>query len=240
MPSSSISFTTVPGIDEDVLFTILAHPLRRKILKELHSNNTLSFTDMNSWGIKPGTLYFHIKELNNMIVQNSDKKYTLTELGLEVCTWMLGKNGRVTVTKIDAFTLFVQPFYPSFKDSVILKVILVMLSIFSTIFSSRIDAVILGPFIFPLDELSFMTSLVLNLISFIIELAIILVILWFFGLKTIRFSYLVIYLMFSNSITYLGIIILVFLPFSISISPIFWIIFVSVSQIFAILVLSAS
>lgn len=66
----------------DVTFEAIAHPLRIKILKLL-AERPMGFSELKrKLGIKSGgKLDFHLKKLENLIVLNSDGRYTLTKEG---------------------------------------------------------------------------------------------------------------------------------------------------------------
>ncbi|RLF18936.1 MAG: hypothetical protein DRZ82_07385 [Thermoprotei archaeon] len=66
----------------DETFEAIAHPLRIKILKLL-AERPMGFSELKrELGIKSsGKLDFHLKKLENLIMLNSDGRYTLTKEG---------------------------------------------------------------------------------------------------------------------------------------------------------------
>ena len=61
----------------------LKHPIRRQILRELGKEGAISFSDLMR-PVKPvdtGTFGFHLKALGDLIKQNGEGKYCLSELG---------------------------------------------------------------------------------------------------------------------------------------------------------------
>jgi uncharacterized RDD family membrane protein YckC len=73
------------AVDEDSvskIFSVLSHPIRRRILQNLNEKGECSFTDMmNTLGIDTGKLSFHIRNLNSFIEQTSSGKYRLNNAG---------------------------------------------------------------------------------------------------------------------------------------------------------------
>jgi len=69
-------------MESDETFEAIAHPLRIKILKLL-AERPMGFSELKrELGIKSsGKLDFHLKKLGNLIILNSDGKYTLTKEG---------------------------------------------------------------------------------------------------------------------------------------------------------------
>lgn len=65
------------------IFSVLSHPLRRRILLMLSENGENSFTDlMNSLNVDTGKLSFHIRNLVGFIEQTETGKYRLTKPGM--------------------------------------------------------------------------------------------------------------------------------------------------------------
>lgn len=68
--------------NESIPFDVLANPIRRKILEEIAANETLSYKQLvRITTLKAGPLYHHIHKLGNLIAQNEEKEYYLTEEG---------------------------------------------------------------------------------------------------------------------------------------------------------------
>ncbi len=63
-------------------FTMIGHPLRRKIIKFLGENGHGGFTDLKAYlNVSTGTLYYQIDFLAELIEQDEAKKYRLNEKG---------------------------------------------------------------------------------------------------------------------------------------------------------------
>ena len=63
-------------------FTMIGHPLRRKIIKYLGENGQGGFTDLKAYlDVSTGTLYYQIDFLAELIEQDATKKYRLNEKG---------------------------------------------------------------------------------------------------------------------------------------------------------------
>jgi len=70
----------------DEVFNALSHNIRRRIIIMIGNHGSVSYTDMTSLELEPGTLYFHLdiltKSDNPLVERTGNKRYTLTELGL--------------------------------------------------------------------------------------------------------------------------------------------------------------
>ena len=63
-------------------FTLLGHPLRRKIIQYLGDSDWGGFTDLSSYlGVSTGTIYYQLDLLVDLLEQDKDKKYHLNEKG---------------------------------------------------------------------------------------------------------------------------------------------------------------
>gem|GEM_PF-4689824 len=65
------------------LFKILEHPLRRDVIRALHRNKSLGFTDlMKQLGVeKTGSLSFHLEALSPYLEQDERRRYSLSKEG---------------------------------------------------------------------------------------------------------------------------------------------------------------
>jgi uncharacterized RDD family membrane protein YckC len=64
------------------VLSVLAHPLRREILRDLSDNKECSFTDLlNALKIDTGKLSFHLRALSSFVEQTSSGKYKLSRAG---------------------------------------------------------------------------------------------------------------------------------------------------------------
>ncbi|MFX0106750.1 MAG: winged helix-turn-helix domain-containing protein [Candidatus Hodarchaeota archaeon] len=68
---------------EITVFEVLAHPVRRDILKLVsYGNDGASYTDiLNEFALSTGRLNYHIKQMEGFIQKNDLLRYTLTPLG---------------------------------------------------------------------------------------------------------------------------------------------------------------
>ncbi len=65
--------------NEQTIFEVLAHPIRRRILEEVNNRGEVSYNDFTGqMGIQVGTLYHHLKVMKDLIEQGANKKYRLT------------------------------------------------------------------------------------------------------------------------------------------------------------------
>jgi hypothetical protein len=64
------------------LYGIVAHPLRRQVVELLGDEGPTGFTQIkNRLNVRVGTLYYHFDMLAGLVVQDSQKRYMLTEAG---------------------------------------------------------------------------------------------------------------------------------------------------------------
>ena len=66
------------------VFKILSHKTRRQLLKFIGDNERATFTDLSEIEPKPGKLYYHLRLMSDLIKQNEDGSYSLTEYGYKV------------------------------------------------------------------------------------------------------------------------------------------------------------
>jgi DNA-binding transcriptional ArsR family regulator len=76
-----------------VLFSSLAHPLRRQILRLAHEHGHTTYSNLrDALHLEPGTLYFHLDQLMNttapLLHQTRDHRYELTRLGQIAATFL--------------------------------------------------------------------------------------------------------------------------------------------------------
>ena len=63
-------------------FTMLGHPLRRKILQHIGDHGHGGFTDLKAYlNVSTGTLYYQLDLLSGLIEQDEERKYHLNEKG---------------------------------------------------------------------------------------------------------------------------------------------------------------
>jgi len=140
------------------IFEILAHPLRCRILEELHNRGEASYSYFTEkMKIPSGTLYHHLKQMKDLIEQGTNKKYLLTSKGAEAIELIHSSESthfsEQKLAQIPAFNFFASIFR-SFSDHPtrsFLEVVSVLLVFFWVI--SRIGAVVVGSFLLASSEL---------------------------------------------------------------------------------------
>jgi DNA-binding transcriptional ArsR family regulator len=74
--------TGVKREDSSGLYTILSHPMRRDIIRLLGKREVMGFTELReTLNTSVGTLYYHFDVLGNLIAQDKNRKYRLTDRG---------------------------------------------------------------------------------------------------------------------------------------------------------------
>ena len=142
-------------LDQNDVFTILSHPIRRKILNYIYNYRSISFSILSKqWGLKTGPIYHHLSKLEAVVVQNDSNLYELNESGKIVCERFLeAENGRAIVKKLDSFTLIAGPIINYLDERSILMYLSIILSyILGIYYASFHDIMVLGPFIIPRSE----------------------------------------------------------------------------------------
>ncbi|MFQ5712104.1 MAG: winged helix-turn-helix domain-containing protein [Candidatus Geothermarchaeales archaeon] len=69
------------GEAEKVVFKSLGHPTRREIIRVIGEKGYATFTDLSALESKVGLLYYHLNIMSDLLYQDEDKRYILTELG---------------------------------------------------------------------------------------------------------------------------------------------------------------
>ncbi len=137
-------------LKEDQIFSILAHPVRRRILSEIFSNGYLSFSIMSKeWKIATGTLYHHLNTLKPLVTQNDESHYILTEEGFEVSKWFLKSDKvKLKVQKIDTYSTYglklVDQILNYSDYMLILAIVVILLAVY---LSASLQVILLGPMI---------------------------------------------------------------------------------------------
>lgn len=130
----------------------MSHPIRRKILSSIFDNGSISFTILSKdWSLATGTIYHHLKALNQLITQNSSNLYILNDKGVAVCEWFLQTNqGKTSVQKISSFTSITYKLFTIIENNSKLVLLLSLFGLFlGFYFSQDLEIVILGPFLLP-------------------------------------------------------------------------------------------
>jgi DNA-binding transcriptional ArsR family regulator len=73
------------------LFAALSHPIRRKMLEFIAKEQEVSYTQLtDTFELKSGPLYHHLRKIKQFVYQREDKKYCLTEEGLKAIAVLHG------------------------------------------------------------------------------------------------------------------------------------------------------
>jgi len=73
--------------NDSILFDVLANPIRRKIIEEIATNEKLSYKQLvRLTQLKSGPLYHHLHKLENLLKQDEEKQYFLSEEGKRALT----------------------------------------------------------------------------------------------------------------------------------------------------------
>lgn len=67
--------------NEEKVFKVLSHPIRRSIIRLLGNRGAASFTTLSKLEEQPGKLYYHLKQLDDYITQDQEKRYILNDSG---------------------------------------------------------------------------------------------------------------------------------------------------------------
>jgi len=70
------------------LFKALGHPTRRHILKYIARNGSASYSELTEIEPKSGVLYHHLRLLGNLIYQDNNKLYRLTDAGYKAVEFL--------------------------------------------------------------------------------------------------------------------------------------------------------
>ncbi|MEM2109994.1 MAG: winged helix-turn-helix domain-containing protein [Candidatus Odinarchaeota archaeon] len=70
------------GSEDEKIYKILSHKIRRKIIQLIGDSGTSTYTEISKEvNLEPGTLYHHIDYLKEYVEQDQEKRYRLTSLG---------------------------------------------------------------------------------------------------------------------------------------------------------------
>lgn len=68
--------------DTTKVYEALSHPIRKRIVDLIEENGRIGFRDLkNGLKISVGTLYYHLDALGDLVAQDAERKYVLTEKG---------------------------------------------------------------------------------------------------------------------------------------------------------------
>lgn len=236
---------TSPFVINDEIFTIVAHPLRRKILQALFENTIITFTTLSvEWNLVTGTIYHHLKILGSLVSKDDTNIYHLTEEGIKVCEWFLNsKSGRSSVNKIDSFTLLTYSLESIIENNSRIVLILgLLISLIGILSASSLGVQSLGTFIFP-NGSSNQKLIILNILSTLGMILFLLSISWVFSNhRIIHLEKL--FVRFLLSLLPSNIIVLILyvlnLVFIVELNLNSWIIISFINQVFFLFVLSST
>ncbi len=150
-----MTFEIPETLDEEQVFTILAHPTRRKILSTMFLDGSISFSVLaNDWKLSTGPIYHHLKQLKPVIEQTKSKHYILNPTGIQLCEWFLqSTQGKTTVRKMNSFTMLSRSIVvrTAYNPKTCLPIALLVLlcGYFS---ASHMQVLIMGPLSLPLNS----------------------------------------------------------------------------------------
>ena len=77
--------------EEIDVFKVLSHPLRRRIIIHIAKKGGASYRDLIEIVPKPGALYHHLRLLGDLVYQDENKTYKLTEKGHRVYDFLVSE-----------------------------------------------------------------------------------------------------------------------------------------------------
>lgn len=138
--------------NDQTIFEILAHPLRRRILEEIHNRGEVSYSIFTEeMGLQAGTLYHHLRLMRELIEQEPNKKYRLTPKGARAIELVHSSEGALVSelkpAPIPSLKVF-SPLFRSFADNPTRSFVEGVIVILSFLwFVVSIGAVVFGPFL---------------------------------------------------------------------------------------------
>lgn len=85
---------------EIILFNLISHPIRIKIIELLAMNESMSFSELKKeLGISTGSIYHHLSVLSNFIIQDEKKRYKLNEEGYRLYKFIKNSEYKLTSSK---------------------------------------------------------------------------------------------------------------------------------------------
>ena len=144
---------------EDLVFTLLSHPLRRDILKSIYDNGYTTFSEIKSnHKVSTGAIYHHLDSLSPVLEQNGNNHYLLNEIGKEICKkYLETEKGRITIQKYSSLVIWTSKIDGFVKSN---KTVLVLLSIITSgilfVLSFKYQYLAIGPIIVNFSETNFL------------------------------------------------------------------------------------
>lgn len=81
--SSDTSQKPLSQMEEEIIYKVLANKTRREIIRFLHDKKTVGFVDLrDEFELQVGSLYHQLNSMDEFWVQDENKKYSLSELGV--------------------------------------------------------------------------------------------------------------------------------------------------------------
>ena len=136
-------------VDEEQKYSIISHPLRRKIIKHIFQEGSISYTTLSKgWKIKTGPIYYHLNILQPYLSHSENEVYYLNETGLELSQWLFddGKT-KSKIRKLDAFTALFTPIIQRLAFSSVIPKLLYLSVTISLYLTYKLDIIQIGPFL---------------------------------------------------------------------------------------------
>ena len=136
-------------IDEEQKYSIISHPLRRKIIKHIYQEGSISYTVLSKeWKIKTGPIYYHLNILQPYLSHSENEVYYLNETGIELSQWLFDNgNTKSKIRKMDAFTALFSPFIQKLAFSSVIPKLLYISVMISLYLTYKLDIIQIGPFL---------------------------------------------------------------------------------------------
>jgi len=135
--------------DQEQKYSIISHPLRRKIIKHIYLHGSISYSIlMKEWKIKTGPIYFHLNVLHPYLSHSENEVYYLNESGKELGKWLFEDTIiKSKVRKLDAFTALFSPIIQRLAFTPIIPKILYISVTISLYLTYKLDIIQIGPFL---------------------------------------------------------------------------------------------
>ena len=149
------------GMEEDKIFTILSHPLRRKILRHAFKEGKISYTLLASeWNVSTGSIYHHLKKLENLVRQEDDQSYVLTDAGRALCKKYLAP----TQNQPSISNTKVHPLVTIMDQSRELAILHIITIIIFSYFAAEVGITVFGTLFIPSTDSSFIGNVVIAIV----------------------------------------------------------------------------
>jgi DNA-binding transcriptional ArsR family regulator len=159
--------------DKQTIFEILAHPIRRRILEEVHNRGEVSYSIFTEqMAIPTGTLYHHLRYMKDLIEQGDNKQYRLTPKGVYAIELVQSSEinfaSDLTHPQIPSLTVFDSLFRSFVKNPVRSFTEGAIIVLVFLVFTASIGAVVFGPFLLSGSGLKFYEVILIGLGSWLL------------------------------------------------------------------------